>query len=385
MIIYLRAGGGGAGAATLMLARYSSGSWISEDISGGVNYARPLALEFAAKQRVLAYDVLQQSYVLLSFEPDWSIVGNHSSPVAAAGSGPLPLLSDADLSPEPAEIGLAHAYADGSSQVLLFTSGDGAGNWDSTALWRGNPGEVITGLSFRYDPTGAAPWCVYSAGSVDTDLANTSFLINTQLQLGRREAAGWSFSPASYPDSPLALDLGFDALGQARLAGIAARDYNLDLSLLGQGNYNLSLLFDGIAGEWNGTGFDFSSPFDSSISFGFQGFPPTGINVSLNLATSPSLAGTTGLCFGLNTGTINFDSTLSPTGGSLSPGMAFYTASGGGYSTSSLFNGEAGSSFSWKESGATLACAYLQGVALDSSNIGSIGESIAAPLLFWRN
>jgi hypothetical protein len=369
---------------TLSLAHYNSGAWVTEDISGGAVYTAPQALFTGTAGLVFAFDAAAQQLVVLRFDSSWTSTGAPEV-VSATGLAAVPSI-DADYDAGTDTLGVALGYATAQGQRIAYCQKTGAAAWTSTDVYTGSgtATEILGGLSFRFDPQGGQPWCVYSVGTTNIDLANITFDINTTLSLGRFDGTQWAVSPVAYPDNPLALDLGFDAAGNARLGMNAARDWVLNIPLVG--TYTLTLQLDGTVGDYNGTTFVFPATpvYESSAAFGLIGqLPPTGFSLTLALATSASLAGPAGFCVGTNDGELDFDLNFNPTGGNLAAGTAFYTYSGTAWQSSAVFTGGAGRNFSWRSGGAGMSAAYLQGVNLDSTNLGQAGTVVASPLEYW--
>jgi hypothetical protein len=379
VVVYLSATG------VLTLAYYNSGAWVKTDISGGATYLAPQALWTGTGGLVLAFEPSSQKLRVLSFDNLWVSTGNPGG-AYTAGVADVPGLLDADYDAASGKVGVVAAYTTANGQHIVYSELN-SGSWTNSEIYAGSGqlAEILGGISFRFDPQGGQPWCVYSVGTTDIDLQNIKFDIATTLSLARFDGTQWTSTPVSYPDSPLQLDLGFDAAGTARLAMNAARNYHLTIPL--QGSYDLSVLLDGTVGDYNGTTFAFpANPvYKSDVAISFTGgFPPTGITITLNLATGASLSGPAGVTFGLNSGALNFDTSFNPTGGSLTPDSRFYTNSTGSWNASSYYTGSAGRNFIWLDNGTGgLSTAYLQGVTLDSTNLGQLTSGIASSLEFW--
>jgi hypothetical protein len=369
---------------TLSLAYYNSGAWVKADISAGVAYTNPQAVWTGDGGVVFAFDPAAGILMALPFDNTWTSSG---PPGRAYTPGVADVITalDADYDAGSGRLGVVSAYTTTNGQHIVYSEKTGA-TWASTDVYAGSgaPAEVLGGVSFRFDPGGGDPWCVYTVGTTNIDLANTQFQIATTLNLARFDGAQWASAAVAYPDSPLRVDLGFDAGGTAQLAMNAARNYHL--SIPGQGSYDLTVLLDGTVGAYDGTTFTFpANPvFKSSATVGLVGgFPPTGLSFTLQLATDARLAGPSGACFAENNGELDFDLTFQPTGGSLAPATQFYSESGGAWSPSAVYTGSAGREYNWGGSGGALATAYLQGVSLDSTNLGQITSGIASNLEYW--
>jgi hypothetical protein len=292
------------------------------------------------------------------------------------GTGVITQLSQ-DRDPETGALGVAQGYTDGSTGSVWFSSRSEGGAWTTDPVYSGL---TIGGVSFKFDAQGGDPWLLFTDGTLVTD---PSFSLDFTLHQGRLGAGGWTVSEVPYPDAPLIVDLGFKDDGTPQLTATAARDTTIPIP----GNpVTISLSFDVVTAEYGGASWIFSKAFDSTLGISLIGFPPTGVKVTLALASDVSWAKADQLLYSRFDGSVDLDiSTFTPTGGELASDSQFMIKSGATYGDSGYYDGAPGRSYSWRQTAAGApVCGYVRSGNLSAEDLLAGNLDASGELAYWQ-
>jgi hypothetical protein len=357
----------------LYLAYYDGSAWVQQPVSPEHDFSLPKLRWLGTEWIITAYDrtagalvdirisraLLIKSVTTIMANPGLSFA-NQSLDVSSTG-----------------EIGLAHGYAGSTAGQLYYSWNDGTG-WQSTAAL--HDGDPVTGISFRYDPqAGADPWLIYTHGTTDT---SSTIIITYVMEEGRQNGGAWTFTPISYPDSPLTVDLGFKEDGTPQLCFLASRVYSY--SFFGN-NFTGSLLYDVVAGTRDGLGWSTDPVFTATITPHYS-FPNSFLTINVNDGAEVDWAKEDELLYAGFAGSVDIDiATQKPTGGTLTPSVQYMADTGSGFTDTSFFDGLAGRSFSWGWYPTVMyqAAAYIKSDTVDPLTLMGGQVDTANDLLYW--
>ena len=239
-------------------------------------------------------------------------------------------------------------------------------------------GDLVGGVSFRYDPQGGDPWLIYSHGTIDTSAA---ILIDFTLEQGRLHGGTWTFTPVSYPDSPISVDLDFAADGTPQVCFLAARDYSLSFPV----SFTASLLYDVVVAVKSGNVWSMSPIFTGTLTPHYT-FPNPYITIDVDDGAGVRWTTTSELLYTKLTGSVQLDiATQQPTGGTLTPSAQYMVRQGSSYVDDSRFTASPGHSFSWSlADDGHLAAAYIKSDPVDPQELFSGHSEPENDLIYWR-
>jgi hypothetical protein len=374
--------GGGGSVTPLLLTYYNGSAWVTEDIGGSDNYSMPKAAWIPGTDGnpgqgiVTAYDYNSLSLVCIHFDESWVQTGTET---IDAETGVFSRLAF-DREPVTGQLGLAHAYTGLGSNSIVYSFTDAVGAWTTEPV--SSVTDTLGGLEFRFDPSGGDPWLLFTHG---TAVTSPTISLQFALEQARRSGGSWDVTTVPYPDSPMSVDLGFRADGTPQLASVAARDYTINIPTLDP--LTISLLFDVISGEYNGSSWSWKKPFESTFGFSLAGLFPPKLTLELNLATDVSWAKPDELAGSLGTGAILLDlTTYMPEDGALEAGTQYMQRDGSGfYSETGYYGGEPGRSFAWAlDTSGNPVCAYIRSTDITAQDVLAGNFDTAGELAYWQ-
>jgi hypothetical protein len=357
----------------LYLAYNTSGGWRSLPIVPEDNFLHPELRWLGAEGIITAYDITDVALVDIRFD-----AGLNVKSVTTIMPGPASVLVNQSLDIGPGGVlGLAHAYSDSTLGQLYFSTNDGTGWVNSSALHYNDP---VTGLSFRYDPQGGDPWLMYTHGTIDT---SSSVIIRYTLEEGRRKDGAWNFTPFDYPDAPLSVDLEFSGTGAPRICFLAARDYSINFPPFI--SYTGSLLYDAVVAAKNGDTWNTAKVYTATIIPHYT-FPNDYVMLDVAACSEVGWASADQLAYSKITGSVKFDiATQQPTDGELTPAVQYMVDTGSSLVDDARFNGSPGAGFSWSpDVDGYPAAAYIKSDTVDPMALFNGQITQASDLVYWR-
>lgn len=361
----------------LYLAYYSGGSWVTQPVLPEHNFTMPQLrwLDGDAAAVLCVYNQSLNKLVELRFDSGWQLSG-------AADIAPSPGLpffrSALDVDPLTGELGLAHSYVDAAAGKLLYSYTDG-GVWNTMAAV--HDGDAVGGLTFRFDPAGGDPWLLFSHGTLDTtEMPHADF----NLEMGRLSGGGWTITPVAFDDpdghsSPLGLDLGFNGAGDPQLAMAALRDWQ---SFIPGFTFTGSLLLDGVVGSYT-TDWAWDKVFTAGLEWSTIGWPiPSAIEFFLDECGEMRWAQPNELSLSEVDGSITFDLSLNPTGGSFTNANLYKQFDGADWNDFAYFTGTAGRGFDWAQD-LSPVCAYIESETVDYQKVLAGDWEPTGTVLYW--
>jgi hypothetical protein len=368
LIAYVHLEGGGQ---KLYFAYVGSGGWQQQAIRPDHDFDLPQLRWLGTEGILTAYDLTDGVLLDMRFDQALNIT---STTTIMSGVGLAPVRQSLDVGPG-SEIGVAHAYADSTTGKLFYAWNDGSG-WQNTAAL--HDGDLVGGVSFRYDPLGGDPWLMYTHGTIDNSAA---ILISFALEQGRLHGGTWTFTPVvADPDSPLSVDLDFAADGTPQVCFLAARDYSISFPI----SFTASLLYDVVVGVKSGNTWNMDPVFTGTLTPHFT-FPD---NLTMDVDDGTGVRWTTAseLLYSRITGTVQVDiATQQPTGGTLTPTSQYMTSQGSSYINDDRFTASPGHNFSWSLGvDGFPAAAYIKSQPVAGQDLFSGQGEQASDLIYWR-
>lgn len=349
----------------LFLAYYNGGEWVHQPIMPQDNFSRALLAWLPSGQGVIVANDLTTG-ALIDIRVNQALAVTSSTVIMA---NPGTMFFNASLAYDAASgtLSVAHAYANDTVGQLYYSSNDGSGWQTGPVLYDGDP---VAGVVLRPDPLGGDPWLLFAHGTIDR---STLLILTFTLESGRLSGGNWTFTPVSFPYSPLAVDLTFKADGTPQAAFLSARNYNI----LG---IDISLLYDVYAGSYSG-GWNFEEVFHGNVSPGI-GFPV--VPIDIDDGTDVSMAAPDELLFSEVVGTVRINLlTMLPESGLLTQYVHYMKNSGGWSESPADFTGPAGRSFSWGRTASGPAAAYVLAVPLDVTAFLNGNTNQINDIIYW--
>lgn len=367
----------------LYLAYYNGGDWQTKHIDTEHNLLQPHVLLTADGIRLIAQVPLTGDFYDYLLDNQLEVTNTATFP----GKTGTPLFISAadvhnfgDAEAPFEEILVAAAYSGDSHSELWLMSWTKAGGWESAH----DPltfDDRITGATMAFNPVTGNPMAIIAHGILDT---SSTLLIDTSLQVAKREDAVWSLSDedvvvGTTNQAPMGLDLGFMEDGTPQLVAVAARDFTFL-------TFSASLYFDVTVGKPDGDSWTFERAFTSSVDAQpiIPPLPPTEVDVTLSIAPMASWARPNGLIHFLVNGDAIVDiGTQQPTGGTIDSETQYRSKPTVAWTVDDYYTGSSGIQFCFGDYHVGGGCAYIKASALDFNDIMGGNFVLQNELRYW--